>query len=146
MKPEEDLLKEFRRLFEKEPPEEIGWVFEAWRNKSGFFPAIADIWELIFEWRRGQRQQQELREQLKEKLSLEEAREAGLLVPFDEMRKQLLEIADRMGFPVAPTKMRPVSRREMPPALQLTKEQIEARRPAEREEIERYRKRMEESE
>jgi hypothetical protein len=131
-------------LFEKESVEGLQWVFETWRRRSGFFPAISDIWALLDEWKRGQREQAELREQLKEKLTLEEAREAGLLVPYDEIRQRLLEVAEKMGFPVAPTKMQTVSMREMPPALQLTKQQIEARRPAERAECERMRRQMEE--
>jgi len=43
-------MAEFTRLFDQEPPEAIEWAFREWRLQSSFFPAIADIVELISTW------------------------------------------------------------------------------------------------
>lgn len=144
--PSSELVGEFTRVFAKESPEALRWAFEAWRLKSGFFPAISDIRELVAEWKRGEREQQEIRERLREKIEIGEAEKAGLLVPFDEIKAQLAAIAEhcRMPEPARTSKIKLLMQARglagTPPALKLTPEQIEARRPQERAEIERYRR------
>jgi hypothetical protein len=51
--PERELVAEFTRVFDHEPPEAIEWAFREWRLQSSFFPAIADIAELISRWHGG---------------------------------------------------------------------------------------------
>lgn len=75
--------------------------------------------------------------------SAEEIAEKGVPISLQEIGKQLIEIVRRMPDPT-PEKLRTVDWGDMPPALELTKEQIEKRKVAERAEIERYRKQMEE--
>jgi hypothetical protein len=48
--PERELVAEFTRVFDHEPPEAIESAFREWRLQSSFFPAIADIAELISRW------------------------------------------------------------------------------------------------
>jgi hypothetical protein len=65
-------------------------------------------------------------------------------VSVGEIRGKLLEMAKAMPD-AAPAETRTVSRRAVPPAVQLTPKQIEKRRDAERAEIERVRRQMEEA-
>ena len=91
-----------------------------------------------------------MREQLKERLTLEEARETGQLVDFAELRAQLLEIATAKGMPEPVRRLRhyELHSRHVPavPALHMTPQEIAARRARERAEIEAYRKRQQEDE
>jgi hypothetical protein len=138
--PSSELVGEFTREFGAEPPEALEWVFRTWRKRSPYFPAIAEIAALLADWHRELQLQDREQEQREQKRR--EERASGQLVSLPEIGAKLAEIA-RMPE-AAPGRTRTVTVRKMPPALQLTREQIEARRPQERAEIERVRREMEE--
>lgn len=139
---ETELLSEFKREFENEPPEAVEWAFRAWRRQSQFFPAISEIATLLGEWHRAEREQDEIRQQLKDKLTEQEARKAGQLVDFREIQEKLLEIVSHSRMSKHERRLRDYRERhrELPvdPPLQFTQQQIEARREFERVEIEKY--------
>lgn len=140
------LSVEFLRALEKFPLECIEAAFRGWRDVSPYFPAISDIKELCQTWTRLQREETERLAREAERDKLEEKRAAGELVDFVDIKTELLKIAQ---FPAEPTprqvKQRAaierLKRAEVSPALQLTKEQIAARREAEQAEIQRELKR-----
>ena len=143
--PEEELVAEFGRVFAKESPVVIEWVFRTWREQSQFFPAIADILKLVKEWRRGERERKELEKGLKDKFLLEEGRKQGQVPELVEIFQQLKDVA--MKTMDVPTMQREAQFREriqrveptiIPPAVRLTAEQIEARRSKEQAEIHQY--------
>jgi hypothetical protein len=140
--PEAELVSEFDRVFSKEPPEAIQWAFGVWREKSPFFPAIANVRSLVNEWRRGQREQAALRAQLDEKFLLEEGRKRGDVLDFGETVKLLKQVADD-AKPDSAERERQFKHRMLRaalalPTIQLTEEQIRERREGERREIARY--------
>jgi hypothetical protein len=139
--PSSELVGEFTREFGAEPPEALEWAFRTWRRRSPYFPAIAEIAGLLADWHKELELQDREQEQREQTRMEEEARASGQLVSFPEIVKQLAEIA-KMPEP-APVRTRTVTVRPVAPALQLTREQIEARRPQERAEIERVRREME---
>ena len=49
MVPNELVNREFDREFSKYSPSAIRWVFEEWRRKSSFFPAVSDLYSLFHE-------------------------------------------------------------------------------------------------
>ena len=49
MVPNELVNREFDREFSKYSPAAIRWVFEEWRRKSSFFPAVSDLYSLFRE-------------------------------------------------------------------------------------------------
>lgn len=140
--PEAELAGEFNRVFSKESPDALKWAFEAWRDKSPFFPAISDVLKLVKEYKRGQREHAELKARLDEKFLIEQRRALGQVPDFPDVVKQLQAIAvniepewmkrekkfrDRMQHAAAAI-----------PTLTLSDEQIRARRFKEREEIQRH--------
>jgi len=133
-KPEEDLLGEFWRLFEKEQPEATAWAWESWRGKSSYWPSIFEIGTLYKDWHRGQREQAELKARQEEKRLLDEGRKRGELVGFPTVLEQLksaalekLQTGKRLRDErLAADNMRPVA--SALETLHLTEEQIQARR------------------
>lgn len=142
---EEGLLTaEFDRRFCQETPEAIEWAFEAWREKSPFFPAVSDIIGLLKDFKRGQREQEELKARLDEKFLLEERRKQGQVPDFVDVLKQLKAVAEK-AEPEHMQRMRKfdekldMKRVSLSAAtLGLSPEQIQARRDKERAEIRRY--------
>src|SRR5689334_17679298 len=59
--PEAELVSEFDRIFSRESPDAIQWAFQTWREKSPFFPAVSEMIALVKEFKRGQREQAELK-------------------------------------------------------------------------------------
>ncbi len=53
--PAPELIAEFDRKFSRESPEALAWAFDAWRERSPFFPAVSEIRGLLRDWRRGER-------------------------------------------------------------------------------------------
>jgi hypothetical protein len=140
--PADDLEAEILRKFHREDPEAIEWVFDAWREQSPFFPSISDIRKLLFDYRRGVREQEELKARMDEKLLLEERRQQGQVVEYGEVLKQLREIAAKVPeLPVRKPQMssRMIGLMQIAPTLNLSEDQIRARRERERAECERYR-------
>jgi hypothetical protein len=137
---DEFLVTEFSRALLDLPAEAIQASFRAWRNISQFFPAICDIRQGALVYMRTQAEIREEQERAKRRKDEEQARSTGELVDFADIKQRLADIAAKVEMP-EPRKMRfsaAVTTREIPPALPLTKEQIEARRAAEQGEIERY--------
>jgi hypothetical protein len=139
-----DLASEFDREFGKEPAEAIEWAFREWRRDCPFLPAISDIRFRVGLWHDEHRREQIRVEQKREKAEIEVARERGEIVSYPEIVKQLDQVVKRMPDAArSDQRTVTVARREMPPALPLTREEIEKRRPAERAEAERVRREME---
>jgi hypothetical protein len=142
--PEKELGKEFLRVFANEPPQAIEWAFQAWRDKSPYFPAVSDIRSLLKDWRRGERERIELESKMQEKFLLEERSRQGQLVDFAEVVNQMQTIAN---LETEPTKRERTFRDRMAmqkigvaaATMNLTDEQIRARREKDRAEIDRYR-------
>jgi hypothetical protein len=141
---EEGLLTaEFDRVFSRESPEAIQWAFQVWREQSPFFPAVSEIRKLVLDWQRGQREQSALRAEMDQRFLLEEGRKRGEVLDFGETVKLLKEIADQ-AKPDSEERERRFQQRMLKaamamPTIQLTEEQIKARRDKERAEIARYR-------
>lgn len=142
--PEEELVSEFDRALSKEPPAAIEWAFVAWRDRSPFFPAISDIRKLLNEWRRAERERQELESQMEEKFLLEERRRQGQVPNFADVVKQLQAVADGAEPEFMKKQKQFRQKMEMQPislataTLNLTEDQIRARRDKEIAEIRRY--------
>jgi hypothetical protein len=138
-----ELQGEFLRVFEGTEPPCIVWAFRQWRLISAYMPAIANIAELVERRYRIEHEEAEQKKTLKERAKVGAARARGELADFTDILKQLNDQVGRM--PEAPhiRRMREARSQELrinSPALQLTAEQIAARRPRELEEIERRRK------
>lgn len=141
--PESELVAEFDRVFSRESPEAIQWAFQVWREQSPFFPAVSEIRKLVIDWHRGQREQAALRAQLDERFLLQEGRKRGEVLAFDEIVKQLKQVADE-ARPESEERERQFRHRMLKaamalPTIQLTEDQIRARREKELQEIRRYR-------
>lgn len=132
----QDLNEEFLRALCKYPSEAVESAFRAWRDVSPFFPAISDIRALCEVWCRRKRETDEAQRRAAERQESNVARERGELVDFADIVERLKDVC-KMPERV-PAQTRTVAMREPPLALQLTKEQVAARRQKEREEIERY--------
>lgn len=142
--PESELVAEFDRRFSKEPAVALAWAFEAWRDESRFFPAVADIRKLLRDWHRGQRERKELEEKLDQQFRLDQARQRGEILSYPELLKLLREDATKMAEPEHVTRMKKFRTRmsgitQIIPSLHLSEEQIKARREKDRAECERYR-------
>lgn len=141
--PAPELVAEFDRKFSRESPEALAWAFDVWRDQSPFFPSIAEIRKLLMDWRRGQREQMELKTKLDEEFLLEERRRQGQVPDFPQVLQQLKAVVDA----VQPEHMerekqfrqRMLRAAQIVPTLDLTEEQIRARREKEKAEIARYR-------
>jgi hypothetical protein len=46
---DDHINREFDREFSKRAPAAIRWVFEEWRRRSAFFPAVSDLFSLFHE-------------------------------------------------------------------------------------------------
>lgn len=135
--PPSELAAEFDRIFGALPPEVIQWIFGRWRENSPFWPPICGLNELLRQWRN----EQELLRQRAESREIREARETGSLVEFSDIVGQLKTIAKSMPEPQTSQRVRDLRQREVNlsvPAIQLTAEQIKARRTAELAEIAKY--------
>jgi len=136
-------MAEFDRVFSREAPDAIKWAFQVWRDKSPFFPAVCEIRKLLTEFHRGQREQAELQARLDEKFLLEERRRQGQVPDFSDVLKELRAIA----FDAKPEHLERQHHFEQrvqraviaANTLDLTEDQIKARREKERAEIARYR-------
>lgn len=132
--------KEFLRVLSNFPAEAIECAFRGWRDVSPFFPAISEIRELCMHWVRRQAEIKADEARAKEREQVEAARERGELINFAEMKAKLAEIAKHTQMPES-RRMRfnaAVTTQEIPPAIPMTKQQIDARRAKELEEIQRY--------
>lgn len=135
---DEQLVREFSRSLLDFDPECIREAFRAWRDESPFFPAVSDIRQLCRVWLR-RKAEKELDAAIKqEKAKVEAARVRGDLIDFADIVKKLKDVAKMPESAQNGRKTGVVAQREMPPALPLTKEQIEQRREKELEEIRRY--------
>lgn len=135
--PPSELAAEFDKKFGALPPEAIQWIFSQWRDISPFWPPISALRELLGQWRN----EQEFLRQRAESRELREAREKGSLVEFADIVDQLKAIAKGMPEPETSKRVKDLRQREVnvaAPAVQLTAEQIKARRAAELAEIQRY--------
>jgi len=137
--PDDCLVREFFRVFEIHPPMAITFAFRAWRDSSPHFPSMSDIRILINQWHAKQRQLAHEEKQKVEEAAVREAREQGKCVDFAEIKKQLLNICKMPEVKTQPKVVNAIRAiRPILPTLQLTNEQIEARREMERAEIEHY--------
>ncbi|HLZ49259.1 MAG TPA: hypothetical protein VKP61_00775 [Candidatus Acidoferrum sp.] len=136
-------MAEFDRVFSRESPDAIQWAFQMWREKSPFFPALSEMIALVKEFKRGQREQAELKARLDEKFLLEERRRQGQVPDFPEVIKELKVIAERVQPEWAEREKRFKQRIERislaAATLDLTPEQIRERRARELAEMKRYR-------
>ena len=136
------LVKEFRYVFDSETPDAIRWAWREWRDRSPYFPALAEIRSLHADWHRRQREAAREVEQAVEREQLEEARKSGKLADTAELKVKLAQIASAKGMPEHERKMRDfeLRSRHTPaiPSIQLTPEQIRKRREAELAEISSY--------
>lgn len=135
---EPELAGEFDRVFSEQPPEALAYAFANWREVSQFMPTIADIATLLRQWRRQKFDAAEADRARRERAESERARRDGSLAGFDAIVRELKTIAKKM--PEAPTaqRLRRAREREVSfivPPVQLTPEQIAARREFERQEI-----------
>jgi len=145
--PTPELMAEFDRVFGQEPPEATDWVWPLWRAKSPFWPAICDIHALYADWRRGQREQTELRARQDERAKIEEARKRGELVEFSAIVKGLKKLVKKIPEPEPCHRVRVMRQHQVNACVpsidsawaRMSPEQKEARAEREREEIERYR-------
>ena len=145
---DDELSAEFYRVFSHEPPQAIQWAFQAWREKSPFFPAVSDIRKLLAEWHRGARERLELESRMEEKFLLEERRNQGQLVDFQEAARQLRKVCESASRTAEPMQRESQFGRKMQgkwrgvaeiiPTIHLSEEQIAARRQKERAECEEY--------
>lgn len=138
------LAQEFLRSFWAERPEAIEWAFRTWRGSSPFFPAISEIRALVERWHRERHEAAEAERRRAEKDALEQARKEGKLVEFTEVVKHLQQIAHSLPEPEHLKREREFNRRMQRAVsatgmLQLTDEEIRARRERECAEIRRYR-------
>lgn len=139
--PPSELVAEFARNFEEEQPTTIQWAFREHRLESKFFPSISEIRVLVERRRRELWEASEEERKCQERADREQARAAGKLVDVAEVREAIRETVKR--FPAPPHierhhRAQEAAERFSTPPLQLTAEQIEARRQAERTEIENY--------
>jgi len=135
------LSAEFLRALSEFSAEAVESAFRGWRDVSPYFPAISDIRELCVVWCREKNAQEEAVRRAEEKKAMDEGRACGELIDFADIQRQLARVADGCAIP-EPEKRRRQWNRERPqgapPALHLTREQIEARKAAELAEIKRY--------
>ena len=138
------LASEFDRVFGGEPVEALRWAWGVWRARSPFFPAICDVISLLKDFHRGERERQEEAARRQERQLLEEGRRKGLVPEFAETVRELHAVLANIGEePEHVARMRRFRERIARASvaigtLQLSDEQIEARRTREREEIRRY--------
>lgn len=137
-----ELQKEFLRVFGEIEPDCLQWAFREWRMQSPYLPTVHEVDELVRRYRQAQLEEKAAEEEREEKRKLAAARERGELVDLGQILRQLNEIA-RMPEPPHLRRLRLARAQERPAvtppiAIALTPEQIAARRPAERAEIERY--------
>lgn len=132
---------EFRRVFARHTTEAIEWAFQQWREVSPYFPTVAEILELVREWYRRKAEAEREAEAAAEKKKLEEARGRGELIDFAELKQQVADIAAGARIPPPPgmpKRFNPaITTNWSSPAIPMTREQIAARRDAERAEIRR---------
>jgi hypothetical protein len=138
------LVAEFSRALCTEEPEAIQWAFRVWRDTSPFLPAISDIRGLVKTFKKGRREQDELRARLKENVSVEEARKMGQLVEFKDIVHNLVELVKRMPESVYEQRQRDARERasKLPtsPAVELvaaTEDQFRKAEERERTEVSR---------
>jgi hypothetical protein len=139
--PESELVLEFDREFAREDPEILQSAFRSHRRESKFFPTVSEIGDLIRAEKRYRREAAEAKQQRQERIQLEQARAAGNLVDFVDVRKLVADTIKRMPDPPALAKWHREKERQVTveiPAVRLTPDQIAARRDVERAEIERY--------
>jgi hypothetical protein len=139
-----ELIAEFDRCFSNEPVPALKWAFRVWRDQSSFHPGIADIRKLLKEWRRGERERLELEARMDERFLLEEGRRQGQVLSFGEVVRQVQEAVKKMPQPEHEKKeerfaQKMASISQIIPTLNLSEEQIAARRARERNECEKYR-------
>ena len=94
-----ELVKEFRYVFDSETPDAIRWAWREWRNRSPYFPALAEIRRLHADWHRRQREAAREAEQAAEREQMEEARKSGQLADIAELKVKLAQIATAKGVP-----------------------------------------------
>lgn len=143
--PEAVLVAEFDRVFSREDPEAIQWAFRVWREESAFFPPVSEIRRLVNAYKRGQREQRELKERLEDRFLLEERRKQGQEPAPGELFEQLRSVVETAKPEHMERQKQFAERMEMKrislaaATLTLTEEGIQARRDKERAEIQRYR-------
>lgn len=135
------LSAEFLRALSEFPPGAVEAAFRGWRDVSPYFPTISDIRELCVVWCREKRARDEAARQAEERKTANDGRARGELIDFADIQRQLARVAEGCAIPEPEKRRREwVSDHPQggPPALQLTQEQIEARKAAELAEIKRY--------
>lgn len=139
--PESELVSEFSWQFAGEDPELIQSAFRAHRQESKFFPAISEIAELIAAEKKRRREAADLEAQRLERARTAQARAEGKLIDFASIRKLIADTVKRMPDPPGLAKWHRYKERKAmvaTPTVQLTPEQIAARREHELAEIARY--------
>lgn len=140
------LSGEFLRVLAEFPAGAVEAAFRGWRDVSPFFPAISDIRDLAQLWVKRKREACEQERQAEERKQAESARERGELIDFSDILRKLNDTVGKMPEPPHIRRERKVRERAVvatAPAVQMTQEQIEARREAEQAEIQRELKRGE---
>ena len=139
--PEGELVAEFSREFTSERPENIQWAFREHRRTSNFFPTISEIRTLIDRRRRELWEAYEIERQREEKAEEDKARAEGRLIGNGEVIEMIKKTVKRFPEPphiVRHHRAQEAAERFSTPALQLTTEEIAARREEERAELARY--------
>lgn len=126
----------WRELLIQEPADAVQWAFLEHLKKGQFFPKPAEIVSLIHTFQDRQRKAEQERSKFSERERLEQARQNGQLVGLEEVARIMTEAVERVKkMPSANLHLKPQKPYPVPPALQLTREQIAARQDKDREEI-----------
>lgn len=137
-----DLVAEWLRVLGGESADAITWAFREHRTHSPYFPTFSEVFGLLREYRGKERDAAEERDKAKYRAEIDQARREGKLVDLAEVTNRIKKIAKGFPEPQATRRLREMRRPETAattPTLQLTREQIEARKQAEQEEIARCR-------
>ena len=126
---EPELSAEFARVFSGQPAEALAYAFACWREVSAFLPTISDIRAQLKTWHRNKAEIESKLLRGRLEAERETARARGELLDFNEIKSELVHIAQ---MPIAPNAHQQNFRRAMeqmrridaPPAVALTKEQL----------------------
>ena len=124
---EPELVSEFAREFDSEPPEAIAWVFQEQRKLSNFFPSIRDIGLLLNRWHKRTWMEQDMKQRLEEQRRIKQARADGKLLDFSEVMQELRASVRAMPQPARPGRgqYRPTLNPPiLPPGIKLTQVQL----------------------
>jgi hypothetical protein len=140
--PPSELVAEFARNFEEEQSATIQWAFREHRLESKFFPSISEIRALVDRRRRELWEAAEDARKCQEKADEEKARAEGKLVDIVDVKQAIADTVKRFPEPEHIQRLHRAQEAEAPvtPPLELTQDEIAARREQERAEIAQYKR------